>query len=444
MAVRTGPVTAVPRSTLRALPVVTSRDAPPPRSPGRTSFAYLVLGVISRVFAAMILLVEAPILATSGGWGSATALGLTHVIALGFATSISLGVLYHIVPQSTGRPLPFRGVGTIALTGYAAGVVLLVSGLGFAHHSRVAPGGAITGVALLVALAQLGWAVIRSPRRPMVHLFLLASGAALAIVAAAGALLAFAVEGYISLDVAAVLPAKILLGIGGWLGILVVGMSYVLMPMFTPTRARGHHQKGVLIALTTGFAGASASVLFHATMSAAVMLAVAAFGLAAFAIDVLRMARGATNGWRTPTVVGQLLGAALALVTACLAIAAVGFSSLELAIAAAVLALWGWVSCEIAANAIRLIPFMVWLVIPAPRRPQRFVPAGAGFGWVALGCAMATAGALAAGLLSGSALLVRTAGICDVIFAGTLVSIGIIAGRQSAHSAPPLVPGHRS
>lgn len=329
-----------------------------------------------------------------------------------------------------------RRIAPFACGLYGLGVALLVAGMSLAHRDLVTVGGIACGLAMVVVVAQLSVALLRARRHPLLHYFQLVAGVALVLVIAAGVLLSLAQRGTLSVDAQAVLPAKIVLGIGGWLAVLVVGMSYVLMPMFTPTRARGRHLRLALTLLTVGFGGAAAALLAHAPAVAGVLLLAAAVGMGAFLGDVTAMARRAAHGWRTPVAVGQVLGALVGLVAVLGAATALLLGSLNLAVASVVLSLWGWLSLEIAANAVRLFPFMAWLLLPSRHRPRAFVPARSVLGWIALAAAGITSAALTLGILAADTGLVRLAGVADVAFSAAL--LGMVAGAlRAGHPTEP-------
>jgi hypothetical protein len=186
--------------------------------------AYHVLG--------WLVLVAAPgdWLAFRGGLG--WPLAALHLFTLGVLGMTALGAAAQLLPVAT-RQAP---VGEFALTWiwrlYTPGVALLALGMGLAQPSLLAVGG------IAVALALATWAVLvantllRARGMPGVCAHAWCALASLLLLLATGLLLA---GGWLGLPAPArqfMLPLHLLFAPFGFMGLLALGLSYLLVPMF--------------------------------------------------------------------------------------------------------------------------------------------------------------------------------------------------------------------
>ncbi len=157
-----------------------------PRAPGlrplRLSFGntppldvpapFMALGGVSMVAGCVLIAIWAEQLVTPGGWATPQALALTHILALGFATSVMAGVLYQMLPVILGaRPASARGARLVWWRFLASTAIFtgtLVSG-----RDDLAPiGGIALTVAILGISAHAGAVMRRATRWNVVALYL--------------------------------------------------------------------------------------------------------------------------------------------------------------------------------------------------------------------------------------------------------------------------------
>lgn len=198
---------------------------------GREIGLYVSLGHSMLGLAMAVVLVR---IGTELSWWSAGRLGwLTahaHLAAAGFATLTAAGVGSKLLPMFllsrgySNRPL--RWIGPVA----GAGLLLHAGGSILAWRPAV-----LTGAALM-AIALGGWLVVvrgyyRTATRPRLEPGLAHAAAAFGFLGAATAvgLLLVAVDGTDPRHIA----AYGVLGIVGWLSLLIIGMSYKILPFLT-------------------------------------------------------------------------------------------------------------------------------------------------------------------------------------------------------------------
>lgn len=411
--------------------VVPSRDGALRLREVLTSVLFVAAGFAALAVAAVLLLLWGPGIAAPGGWASPHALGLTHVLALGFISSTAIGVLYHIGPRIFGGEVRLPAAGAAVWLLYVAGVALLTTGLVAAGSGVAAAGGACLAAALLALSVHLGAVVAASRRRYLPGFFQVAAVLTLVTVAGLGTALALMLHLGPPPSFLDVLAAKVVLAVGGWLGVLVVGVSYQLVPMFTTTTARARFSAPVLglllggAALTAAASGAAAPAWLRVLCS----LPFAA-GVALHVADVARMMRARRVRLPGPVTAGQALGALLLVAGTVEGVVAMGGAQPwpQLAV---VTALLGWGPVLIAANGVRVVPFIVWQALPPRRRPRAFAPAPAPLGWTGIAAALVAWAATTAAMSTGSAAAATLGGAALAVCAAAVAGIGLSTVRDA-------------
>jgi hypothetical protein len=373
-----------PMSGLRPLRLSLG-NAPPFDVPAR----FIALGGVALVTACILIAVWADQLVGPNGWATPEALGITHLLALGFVTSVMTGVLYQMLPVIFGaRPVPPRGA---RLTWWC----FLVSVAGFSTtlitgRDDLAPIGGIALAATIIGITgHAGTVMWRATRWNVVAAYVAVALACLDAVAIMGAVLAVSLNTGTLHDPLALLAPKILLAVGGWLGLVLVGVSYQVIPLFNVSKARPRWALPVLCLLTCGsLLGIVALVLNLPAPVRVATVTLYVAGAALYAADVIRMVR--SRGQRAAAVgitpVGQIAAATVFLVAAIAGLPAVAGVQPwpQVAVTSALL---GWAPLAISANGARIIPFLAWTRagIPgaAPLAADR-IPVAAGVGQLAL------------------------------------------------------------
>lgn len=93
----------------KSIPLINLPVPPPGRVAVPMLFA--LSGCFSLAVAAVLLASWADQIVGRRGWDTAHALGLTHLAALGFGSSVAMGVSYHLAPQTFGSPRPNQPLG---------------------------------------------------------------------------------------------------------------------------------------------------------------------------------------------------------------------------------------------------------------------------------------------------------------------------------------------
>lgn len=424
--------------SLRALPMVNG-GSPVARAEVRrhpeivVSLAFIVTGLVGVLAGAVLLIAWGGGIVEPGGWAGPHALALTHVLALGFVTSIAIGVLYHVAPLAFGQALPRPRLALAIWVGYAGGLAVFVTGMATMTTAWIAVGAVPLGSAIAAAGMHLAVVAVRARRRYAPSLFQMTAVGALVVVAGLGITLALRLHEGAGAGFLTLLAVKIIIAVGGWLGLLVVGVSYQLVPMFTPSRVRLRFLRAVLCQLSVGVAAAVVGCMLGVAPWIRVALATPyVAGALLHTAEVFRLLAHRRDRRLTPVTAGQAVGALLFAVGAIQGAWAM-HGDVRWAELAVVTALLGWTTVLIAANSVRIIPFIVWQGLPAGRRPRTFAPAPAALGWVGLGSAMACWVAATVGVLAGTAVVAPLAGVALLVCAVALADISAGALRVMRH-----------
>ena len=165
------------------------------------------------------------------------ALALTHLIALGFMLQAMCGALFQFIAVAVGanvwRP---KLVANVVQPVLLVATLLLVAGLLLGRPEW------LTMAAPLLLLAIGGFVVVvavalwRTPATGMTLWAMRMAIGGLAITALLGVLLAEALAYGIPVPIAALANVHLAWGLGGWAMMLLVGVSYQVVPMFQLTR----------------------------------------------------------------------------------------------------------------------------------------------------------------------------------------------------------------
>lgn len=193
------------------------------------------------------------------------ALAATHLIALGFLTQVMAGALLQMLPVLAGSP-----VAKVVLVGHLTqllltlGTLALSGGLLWGSTLGLNLGGAALAAALLIYALAVGLAMARARGAKQTLIAMRLALAALMVTLLLGLGLVAALQGQLPLPrLADWVNLHAAWGLLGWVGLLIMGVGYQVVPMFHVTPAYPRWQTGwsapvaavmlaVATALTTG------------------------------------------------------------------------------------------------------------------------------------------------------------------------------------------------
>lgn len=254
-------------------------NAPPFAGPLR----FFLTAPLFAMLAGGLLLVDGSDLFLSR-WSPAV-LAVTHLLTLGFMLQIMLGALIQVLPVVAGANLarPLR-VAAIVHAGLSVGTLLLVGGFYFSRPLLLTSGAGLLALAVAYFLFVTGRALFGVPSTSPTIRGLKLSLVSLFAVVALGVLMAQGMAEGWALPLATLADLHAAWGLGGWAGVLLAAMAYVVVPMFQltpgyPARP-GWLFPVVIVALLGVWSGA---VLFELPLFVALCQALLALAGLAFA-----------------------------------------------------------------------------------------------------------------------------------------------------------------
>ena len=428
--------------------------------------------------AALAFLLAAEALAVAGigypaaGLAEPATLVLVHLVAIGWLSLAMAGALLQFVPVLVSRPLVFPHLALPALFALAAGLVLLCTGFATLAGWIEAPLDLLPlgAVFLLTGFFLLGLMLVATllSARPIVLFarFVLTGLACLAATVLSGAAFATLLSGRGDwLGAVALLPDGLpfhaLLGLGGWLGLIAVGVSYRLFVMFMMAPEPPARQvRPVLLFASLGlglafaglaapFAGIGPGVAWIAAALAVLIPAGVFYGH-----DILALYRSRRRKALEINMLASLPAfGALGLGLALLPVAVIAHAG-DGAIAALVfLVAFGWLGGLTLAQLVKIVSFVTWLETyaprlgrgPAPRVGDLVAMPRAGwwfllyYGGVVLGAAALAVAAPAGFRLAMALCLAGTAGLVAELVRIRRLSEIKAADRPPAHERPRLL-----
>ena len=303
-----------------------------------------------------------------GGLGAT--LASVHLLSLGVLTTTAIGASVQLLPVATRRTL--HAVWPIKLVFWLTvpGMIALIGGMYTAQTSILIPAAVIMIAGLLLFCWLLADNLRRASGLAVVGAYGWAALVALVLVIALGVALAFNEEAGFLPDHGAAALAHLILGAFGFMGLLVLGFSHILVPMFALASAPAKRPSFASFA-------AAAAALVLGTLGALigsrdVLAAAALVGLAAAALHLWLMYRVLKTGMRKRLGLSFILmrtAWVMLPVTMLVGLAALyGFAGKNGATLFGFLLLFGWLLTFLFAILQRIMPFLASMFVPTPAR----------------------------------------------------------------------------
>lgn len=205
-------------------------NAPPYTAPLR----FFLTAPLFAALAGLLIAFEGPDIFASR-W-TPGALAATHLLTLGFMLQVMVGALIQILPVVAGanlkRPL---AVAWIVHTGLSCGVLLLATGFYFGNPLLLSIAPLLLSLTVLVFLGATMTALISvSSTSPTIRGLKVALFGLFSVVSL-GVLMALALVNGWALPLPLLADLHAGWGLGGWAGVLLAAMAYVVVPMFQLT-----------------------------------------------------------------------------------------------------------------------------------------------------------------------------------------------------------------
>ncbi|MBJ3783155.1 hypothetical protein [Devosia sediminis] len=368
---------------------------------------------------------------------------VVHLVVVGWLSLLMLGALIQFLPVLVGRELALPRLAPVALGLIVAGLLLLLAGFGALADwpwvsADLAPlGGLVIIAGFAVAAVMLFATLLRASSLALPAGFVAVALMSALVATLLGDNLAAALSGLIGGDFAVALVTHGValhagFGLGGWLTLAAMGVSYRLVSMFliSPER-KGFVPRLAFVAAVAALAMLCAVLGVLVASNAPWPLGLGLAGLlglvslAAYAGDVVILYRGR----RRPALelhMAAAVGAFVMLGVGTVAVVVAGSMGSEAGLAAAVQVLaLGWLGGLGLAMLYKIVPFLTWLECFAPQmgrmqtpRVQDLVRERRARHWYALYFAMVAVGGL--GMAAG------WTGVVQVAAGGQLAAVLLI------------------
>jgi cbb3-type cytochrome oxidase subunit 1 len=326
---------------------------------------FIVTGVVSLVTGVTLLLLRPDLLATYHY--NQYIISVTHLFTLGWISSVVMGAMYQLVPVALETRLYSERLARWHFVLHVVAVTGMVIMFWFWNMKQVGSFGSLFGAGVALFVYNISRTLARTPRRNLIAASIALAVGWLVLTLLAGLFIAATKLWPITLFASlAQMHAHAHLGVVGFFLMMVVGVSYKLVPMFCLSELQSARRAAAsLLLLNLGLGGAAPAILVgHPSKAVFSMVTVA--GLLAYGIEIcaiLRARKRKPLDWGMVyfvTAIGILLPvSALALILSWPTLPLNAFTG-QLENVYGLLALLGVFTLAILGMLYKIVPFLVW------------------------------------------------------------------------------------
>ena len=209
-----------------------------------------------------------------------------HFLLLGFAVMTAMGAMYQLIPVAFLTSIWNQKLGFIQFFITAIGLTSFALLLGFRTNIAV-HGGALVVIGILIFIFQMTKTMLKLEKFTTMAAFVISALACLLLTVTAGFLLAWNLAFGETFDHVSILLSHMTLGLAGWFTLLIMGLSYKMVPMFS--LSHGFTNKWTDPALYTYLTGLAVTIIsywVHLPTIRAVGLLLLFIGYGFFALDM--------------------------------------------------------------------------------------------------------------------------------------------------------------
>lgn len=357
-----------------------SLDQAPPLAIPASFFLTVAIGIL----AAGCILIAAGSAALNTPWAPQT-LALTHAGTLGVLAMGMLGALYQMTPVVAGKPVPFTRIAhlvqALLLAGLAGFIWRLLGGPAFAMSAAIL----CLTIAFLAFLLPLGWALLRpGTNSETVHGMRLAV-VSLAAITLIGLVMARGYTGHGFPESRFLwMQIHLTLALLGWVGGLIMSVSWQVIPMFylAPASSKttmrwllGLLLSGLVLPFAVIFTGGEINGFLSPGHWAAIgSLPAALVVWLIHPVLILRNISRRKRKRRDASLLFWRAGLLSALLLIPLALATLLLIDPRWQVLFGWVAIWGWAGMILHGMLSRIVPFLVWFHRYSPRVGLEPVP----------------------------------------------------------------------
>jgi hypothetical protein len=264
--------------------------------PRSIPFRYFGAAAVYHVLAWIALFADAqgfPGFAGGLGWPLAS----LHLLTLGVLAMAAIGASLQLLPVATRQPIHWRRGPALVWWLFTPGVALVAIGMGCAKPLPLAAGAILVALALILYAALLARNLAGARGMPVIVAHCWVAWMSLVVVVVTALSLALAYAGVPGMPRGAALSLHVAFAAYGFMGMLVLGLSYIVVPMFALSKApdeRSALASCLLAVLALAFAAAAA----FAASAHALRLGAAIAGALAVALHLHLMLTALRSGMR--------------------------------------------------------------------------------------------------------------------------------------------------
>jgi hypothetical protein len=264
--------------------------------PWSIPFRYFGAAAVFQVLAWLALVAGAGD-ATRFRGGLGLPLAALHLITLGVLVMTAIGASMQLLPVATRQAVHWRHAPASIWWLYTPGVAVLAAGMALPQPLLLALGAVLVAIALAIYAVVLAQNLFGARGMPAVVAHGWVAWVALVIVVIAGVSLAFTYVGGRAIPRSTALALHVPFAAYGFMGMLALGLSYIVVPMFALSHTPDDRMALVSCGLAAAALGAAALAAFGVAVTAARAMAIV-LGAAAVALYVHAMLHALRTGMR--------------------------------------------------------------------------------------------------------------------------------------------------
>jgi cbb3-type cytochrome oxidase subunit 1 len=409
--------------------------------------AFMITGLLALFSAAGWLIAQPQILATYHY--NTNTIAITHLFVLGWLCTIVMGAMYQLVPVALEAKLFSERLAKVQFAFHVVGFVGMVLAFHVWNMKWLGWFGSLFAIGVCLFIYNIVRTLLRIPKWNAVAASIASSIGWILLGVTAGLFIAAGKTGHgsqiFSSNPIGAMHAHAHLGVLGFFTMLIVGVSYKLIPMFTLSEVQNPRRAAAsVILLNVGLAGSFISVLMQLALKPVFALVIiASFVLYGFEmIAILRARKRPVLDWGVKyflTAIAMLAPLSLfALVLSWPQLPLNDFTG-QLENAYGFVAFIGFISFAVIGMLYKIIPFLIWFGTYSQHIGRAKVPAlaemysarlqMAGY-WSFLAALVATV----IGIMLSNEMIAR---LGCILFAASLAMLAINVGKIFSHYFRP-------
>ncbi|MDE3100440.1 MAG: hypothetical protein KGJ88_13300 [Verrucomicrobiota bacterium] len=348
----------------------------------RLPLQFMVVGLLALFAGTGWLVAQPDVLAVSRYAPDAVA--MTHLFVLGWLCSVVMGAVYQLVPVALETKLYSERLANWQFVFHVVGFVGMILMFRTWNMKLLGYFGTLLTAGVVIFAYNVARTLFRVPKWNVIATGVASALAWLLLTVTAGLLLVAGQRGWapvLRFNPIATMDAHAHLGAVGFFTMLIVGVSYKLVPMFTLSEVQNHRRATwSVVVLNVGLVGLFAGILLQRPWKLVFALVIiAALALHSWELRaIVRARKRRTLDWGVTyflTAIAMLLPLSILAVVLCWPDLPANQFTGQLEIVYALLGFIGFVSFAILGMLYKIIPFLIWFGIYSKHIGRSQVPA---------------------------------------------------------------------